>query len=142
MNRLVWPGSIRQARLKIPIHFADDTVTLLSYTTGAAPRGRSAAAMSRAGRDASSTSRLAVTRARFAPCSAEVSDTEGWATDEFSVTLMRTKVTPGTVRYDAEEDEDAFLRNVYVNKRAFKGGRFPELLLVTVREAPGDSAPR
>jgi hypothetical protein len=29
MNRLVWPGSIRQARLKIPIHFADDTVTFL-----------------------------------------------------------------------------------------------------------------
>jgi hypothetical protein len=51
--------------------------------------------------------------------------------DEFSVTLMRTKVTPGTVRYDAVGDADAFLRNVYVNKRAFKGGRFPELLLVT-----------
>ena len=30
----------------------------------------------------------------------------------------------------------------YVNKRAFKGGRFPELLLVTVREAQGDSAPQ
>jgi hypothetical protein len=29
-----------------------------------------------------------------------------------------------------------FLRSVYVSKRAFKGGRFPELLLVTVREAP------
>jgi hypothetical protein len=41
-----------------------------------------------------------------------------------------------TVRYDAVGDEDAFLRNVYVNKRAFKGGRFPELLLVIVREAP------
>jgi superfamily II helicase len=40
--------------------------------------------------------------------------------DEFSVTLMRTKLTPGTVRYDAVEDEDAFLRNVCVNKRAFK----------------------
>jgi hypothetical protein len=62
--------------------------------------------------------------------------------DEFSVTLMRTKVTPRTVRYDAVGDDEPFLRDVYVNKRAFKGGRFPELLLVTVREARDDSAPQ
>lgn len=60
--------------------------------------------------------------------------------DEFSVTLMRTKVTPGTVRYDAVGDEHAPLRDVYVSKRAFKGGRIPELLLVTVREVSGDQS--
>jgi hypothetical protein len=58
------------------------------------------------------------------------------AMNEFSVTLMRTKVTPGTVRYDAVGDEDVFLRSVYVSKRSFEGGRFPELLLVTVLEPP------
>jgi len=38
--------------------------------------------------------------------------------EEFGVTLMRTKVTPGTVKYDAVGDENAFLRNVYVTKRS------------------------
>ena len=59
---------------------------------------------------------------------------EDVAMDEFSVTLMRTKVTPGTARYDAAGDERAPIRDIYVSKRAFKGGPIPELLLVTVRD--------
>jgi hypothetical protein len=58
--------------------------------------------------------------------------------DEFSVTLMRTRVTPGTVRYDAVGDEDASLRNVYVTKRSSAVG-FPSCLLVTVREEAAKS---
>jgi hypothetical protein len=63
---------------------------------------------------------------------------EDAAMEEFSVTLMRTKVTPGTARYDAVGDEQAPLRDIYVSKRAFKDGRIPDLLLVTVRDVSGD----
>jgi hypothetical protein len=57
--------------------------------------------------------------------------------DEFSVTLRRFKETPGTIVFKAE-DRDALLRDVYLDKRAFKGGAIPDQIVVTLREAPSE----